>query len=377
MMNLLLINYEYPPIGGGAATATWNMSRELVKQGHHVIVVTANYQKLRGWCEEEGVQVYRCRALRKSPSRSSLFEQLSFVISATIALPKILKNYSIEGVIVYFSMPCGPLGSWCKFLQRTPYVISLRGGDVPGVETSVNRIHYLLQPVRRLVLKYSQTIVANSISLKQAAQQADPFPVAVIPNGVDTDFFYPVEHHNKVFQFLFVGRFHNQKNLFFLLKQLNHLKNTITISFICHIVGDGYLKDKLQEYATKQQVNLIIKWHGWLAKEQIRHLYQQSDCLLNPSLYEGMPNVVLEAMACGLPVIASNVVGNDAVVRHNQTGYLFELSKEEEFQTALQSLLTNRKKARQFGEAGRDWVVKEFSWANVAKEYVQLFIGQK
>jgi len=78
-----------------------------------------------------------------------------------------------------------------------------------------------------------------------------------------------------------------------------------------------------------------------------------------------------------LPVIASNVVGNDAVVRHNQTGYLFELSKEEEFQTALQSLLTNRKKARQFGEAGRDWVVKEFSWANVAKEYVQLFIGQK
>jgi len=74
-----------------------------------------------------------------------------------------------------------------------------------------------------------------------------------------------------------------------------------------------------------------------------------------------------------LPVIASNVVGNDAVVRHNQTGYLFELSKEEEFQTALQSLLTNKEKARQFGEAGRDWVVKEFSWANVAKEYVQLF----
>jgi len=372
-MNLLLINYEYPPIGGGAATATYHTAHELVKQGHQVVVLSTNYQKLSGWMDERGVKVYRCWAFRKYRDHSTVLEQLSFVISATFVLPSILKKYQIEGMIVYFSLPNGPLGLWGKILKKTPYVISLRGGDVPGVETSIKGLHYFLTPIRRLILKHSLAIVANSQGLKQASQQIDPFPVSVIPNGVNIDFFRPNAHNSPNFQFLFVGRFHEQKNLFFTLEQLALLRKNSDLPFEFHIVGDGPLKNSLQTYANQLNLNSIIQWHGWLERSKILELYQHSNCLLNLSLYEGMPNVVLEAMACGLPIIASNVIGNDAVVQDGKTGYLVDLKNTSQLQEILLSLLDKPKLAKQLGFAGRDWVVKTFSWAKVAKEYVQLF----
>jgi glycosyltransferase involved in cell wall biosynthesis len=170
-----------------------------------------------------------------------------------------------------------------------------------------------------------------------------------------------------------VGRFHEQKNLFFTLEQLEQLKKNTDLPFECHIIGDGPLKNSLQAYANQLNLNSIIKWHGWLDRLKILEFYQQSNCLLNLSLYEGMPNVVLEAMACGLPIIASNVIGNDAVVQHGKTGYLIDLKNTSQLQEILLSLLKNPKLAKQLGHASRDWVVKTFSWTKVAKEYVQLF----
>ncbi|NJO16959.1 MAG: glycosyltransferase family 4 protein [Thioploca sp.] len=376
-MKLLLINYEYPPVGGGAANAMWNIARELVKQTHQVTILTANYKELRGWKEEQEIRVYRCRAWRRSAHRSTLLEQLSFVMSALFVLPKILRNCQIEAIIIYFSMPCGPIGLWGKMLFNKPYVISLRGGDVPGIDARVSKLHRLLMPVRRAVLKHSYAIVANSIGLKQLAELADPYPVKIIPNGVDTEFFYQKIHQNDIFNFLFVGRFQPQKNLFFLLEQLSQLKKSVTIPFICHLIGDGQLKAALQEYAVKLQLDSILSWHGWLDKEQLRKIYQGTDCFLNLSRYEGMPNVVLEAMACGLPVIASQVIGNTEVVRSGITGYLVDLQKPQDIQQALCTLLTHREQAARFGQAGREWVIKEFSWTKVASEYVNLFSEPK
>jgi glycosyltransferase involved in cell wall biosynthesis len=136
------------------------------------------------------------------------------------------------------------LGLWCKVLKKIPYVISLRGGDVPKVEKSINGLHHFLTPMRRLILKNSLAIVANSEGLKKASQQVDPFPVVVIFNGVSIDFFFPKEPNNSIFQFLFVGRFQEQKNLFFTLDQLSQFKKDTAFAFELHIVGDGPSKNR-------------------------------------------------------------------------------------------------------------------------------------
>ena len=372
-MNLLLINYEYPPIGAGAGNATWHIACQLVRQGCKVVVLTSCYGHLNGRTIEDQVIVYRCPALRRRKERSNAFEMASYVLSASFLLPPILRKEMIQGVVVFFSFPSGPLGLLSKWMAKTPYIISLRGGDVPGNETALDRFHQWLCPLRRHILRHSLAIVANSMGLKILSQQADPFPVQVIPNGVDVEFFRPKSHVSPIFRFLFAGRFQAQKNLFFLLQQMDQLAKSTTLPFELHLVGGGVQKKELISFANLLSIKEKIKWHGWCDKETIRHHYQMADCLVNPSLNEGMPNAVLEAMACGLPVIASNVMGNNSIVRDGQTGFLFELDQHQAFQQALRTLLEDKKLGRRFGASARKWVEACFSWETVARGYLTLF----
>jgi glycosyltransferase involved in cell wall biosynthesis len=376
-MNILLINYEYPPIGGGAATAAAAIAGNLTSLGHAVTVLTSRFRDLKGASREGDVQVVRCPAIRKRPERSGLLEMFSYLLSAGLMLGSVIRRYRIEASIVFFSFPCGPLGLWGLRHEMVPYVISLRGGDVPGNDASLTHLHGILTPLRRLIFRKSVAVVANSFGLKEMSERADPWPVRVIPNGVDTDFFCPSEARHqaeqRLFDFLFVGRFQRQKNLFYLLDQVSLLRSSGVGSFALHLVGNGPQREELQNHAKNLGIESNLVWHGWVSKERLREIYRNADCLVNPSLGEGMPNVVLEAAACGLPVIASRVAGNDAVVCDGETGRLFDLDKLEAFQTAMREMMQDRRRARMMGHKGCAWVREGFSWRRVAQAYVDLF----
>jgi glycosyltransferase involved in cell wall biosynthesis len=376
-MNILLINYEYPPIGGGAATATAAIASHLTSLGHAVTVLTSRFRDLRGSSREGGVHVVRCPAIRKRPERSGLLEMFSYLLSAGLMLGPVIRRYRIEASIVFFSFPCGPLGLWGLKCEHVPYVISLRGGDVPGNEAALDSLHKWLAPLRRRIFRESVAVVANSPGLKEMSERADPFPVRVIPNGVDTDYFCPPVVHDqgehRHFAFLFVGRFQIAKNLFYLLDRVASLKCSVGEPFVLHLVGDGPLRDELYNYAMNIGIEKELVWHGWVAKDCLRTIYRSVDCLVNPSLCEGMPNVVLEAMACGLPIIASRVPGNDAVVRHGDTGWLFDIDKPERLLMALREVMADRGRAGRMGQTGRAWVLNDFSWGQTARTYVDLF----
>ena len=169
-MNLLLVNYEYPPIGGGGGTATYNLARQMVQAGHEVTVLTAQFRSLSGWALEDGVRVFRCPARRRLADRSSIGEMASFLLSAALTLNSLLKSCRIEGLIAFFSFPCGILGLEGWYGQRIPYVISLRGGDVPGTEPGLRTLHNVLRPLRRWAFRCSRAVVANSIGLKTLSE---------------------------------------------------------------------------------------------------------------------------------------------------------------------------------------------------------------
>lgn len=365
-MNLLLVNYEYPPIGGGAATATQAIASALVAQGHSTYVLTASYDNLPTEQEEHGVRIHRVAALRRRLDASSVTEMASFMASALLAVRPLIRRHRIEGVIAFFSFPCGPI-AWSSNL---PYVVSLRGGDVPGTEPSLARIHALLTPLRRQILRDARAVVANSEGLRAMSEAADPVPVQVIPNGVDTTLFRPstAVTHDQPIRLLFVGRFQAQKNLSWLLRQLAgqslpYLKLTL--------VGDGPLRDALQAETAALGLSDRVEWLGWQSRAQLAALYPRYDVLVNPSLYEGMPNVVLEAMACGLPVLASRVPGNDALVRDGENGFLFPLGDEQAFARALTLLATANRRIT-LGRAAR-LTAENFSWDSVARRYAALF----
>jgi len=171
---------------------------------------------------------------------------------------------------------------------------------------------------------------------------------------------------------LFVGRFHRQKNVAAILRAAVQLAPG---SFELHLVGNG--PELLTLRALAGDLGLIdaVTWHGWLARSKMPEMYRSCDCLVNPSHYEGLPNVVLEAMASGLPVIASNVAGNDALVKDSENGILVGAGDESALVAALRTMQDVEIRER-MGAAARARALELPSWREVAGRYVQLFSDQ-
>lgn len=374
-MNLVLVNYEYPPLGGGAGNATAHLARGLRTLGHDVVVVTAAYRDVTGWGDDGGARVLRIKCLRRSVHCASLVEMLSYVMHACWTVPRLAARLKADGCVVFFSLPCGPIGWLTKRVTGVPYVVALRGGDVPGAESSVSGLQKILAPVRRAVLAGARAVTANSGGLAAISSATDAFPVDVIPNGVDTEFFRPGPgdgKHDETVRLLFVGRFNGQKNLAVLLQQfaIAHARvPTIRLT----MVGDGPHRSMLEAEANRLGIVDAVSWLGWMAKPELAQLYRDVDIFLNPSLYEGMPNTVMEAMASGLPVIASAVAGNDELVEHDRTGLLFNLDDRDALAEAMVFLSANPHLRASYGRSGRAAVVSKYSWEATAQHYAAYF----
>ncbi len=260
--------------------------------------------------EDGGIDVYRLPSRRASVSQSNPREMMSFVWHAWRALRRVVETHTPDAAFIFFSIPCGLLGPTLKGRHGIPYTILLRGGDVPGMESHLNTVHTLLRPVRRRILRRAQAVIANSKGLAEASMAADPIPVSVVPNGVDTDFFRPpAQRPAGPFTFLFVGRFQPQKNLPVVINAFADAFAGTDVRL--RLVGDGPQRSELEELVQRRGVQSQVVFVPWLDKLGLLHEYQSAHCLINYSLYEGMPNVVLEAMACGLPAILSDIMGHE------------------------------------------------------------------
>lgn len=376
-MKLLLVNYEYPPLGGGAGNATACLAQALHRLGHAAHVVTASYRGLPASTVDRGVVLHRIGSLRRRVDRANLIEMLSFVLHASLVVPRMARRLGFDGCIVFFSLPCGPIGWLAKAVSGLPYVVALRGGDVPGTEPGIERLQQLLTPLRRAVLTGARAVIANSFGLAAFSRAADPHPVDVIPNGVDTSFFMPPAsrpgHVGQAVHFLFAGRFQAQKNLFVLLRQFAAASALASRPIRLTLVGDGPLRAALHAETATLGIADKVAWRGWMGKAELARLYREADVFLNPSLYEGMPNTVLEAMASGLPVIASAVAGNDELVEDQDTGILFDLDSPESLSEAILRLAEDGEFRLRCGRAARTRAVDGYSWDVAAMRYAAYF----
>jgi glycosyltransferase involved in cell wall biosynthesis len=220
------------------------------------------------------------------------------------------------------------------------------------------------------VLKAARAVIANSLALQQRSVAADALPVGVIPNGVDSTYFIPAASKPppQPFRWLFVGRLQAQKNLGWLITRLAALTD---LSWELHIVGDGPLRGEWQQLAQSLGVASRLTWHGWLPREQILPQYQNAHALVQPSLYEGMANTVLEAMACGLAIVASDEPANRALVEGSGSGACLPLADPGAAEIVLRATMTEDHWKR-WGAQARTHAIEHFSWPQVAKAYASL-----
>lgn len=383
MARILLINYEFPPLGGGAANATDNTARELVALGHAVLVLTSAFDGLPTLERRaDGVEIRRIPTLRRRRDRSSILEMLVFLASSLLMAPWAALRWRPDATVAYFGLPCGPAAWMVKALFGVPYLVSLRGGDVPGFQyDGISLYHRLAGPVIGWLWHRSAGVVANSEGLAGLARRFTPdLPIAIIPNGVDATRFTPPSQREATgadLTLLFVGRVVRQKGLDVLLDALAALPLSLRDRLSLTIVGDGPARSELQERAARLGLTERVLFRGWLGRDALPDAYRTADLFVFPSRDEGMPNVVLEAMAAGLPVVATRIAGNQDLVVDGETGLMLEVDDTAALTTALARLIGDVDLRHRLGAEGRRRVVERFSWRAVAAAYAEQALSPK
>ena len=294
----------------------------------------------------------------------------------------LIKTINPDIIHCFFAIPCGAFGLYCKKTFNIPYITSTLGADVPGFnigDKRLNAYHFLTQSLTKSIWNNSSFIVANSSSLKELCEKFMPslsLKHHSITNGVDTEVFYPSSLHNtpenNIVKLLFVSRLSSQKGVETLIKACGILLQRKVSNFKLTIVGDGPLKDRMfsliNEYKLKDKIDFL----GWVRLEELPDIYRDSNVFILPSVMEGMPSVVLQAMACGLPIIASKVKGFEEVLEENVNGLLAEYNDEIAFANAIEQLIKSPDLLNKMSENSFE-KSKQFSWQTIAEKYLELY----
>jgi glycosyltransferase involved in cell wall biosynthesis len=370
-MRILFINSEFPPIGAGAGNASANLARLLVMAGNEVTVVTAGLAGLAAEERQEGVHILRGPAIRRRIDRSTAWEQIVFMAGASYRCLSLTRRFRPDVVLAFFGLPSGGVAWLLNGLYDVPYVVSLRGGDVPGFRPyDFWLYHRIAVPLLHVIWRRAALVVANSAGLRQLARRFDSdVEIAIVPNGVDLNRYAVTERVWSPPRILSVGRIVHQKGLDLAMKALSELQD---MEWSWRVAGDGPQLSTLENAARERNMQARVEFIGWKATEPLRKEYADSNLFLFPSRHEGMPNAVLEAMASGLPVIATRIAGNEELVVDGQTGLLVPVEDAAALREALRDLLADDDKRARMGRAARARVEQEYGWQRAATQYLSI-----
>jgi glycosyltransferase involved in cell wall biosynthesis len=191
--------------------------------------------------------------------------------------------------------------------------------------------------------------------------------ITILPNFVDTTLFAPMPDATpKPGLIGFVGRLAPQKNLPALLRAVQGLPGASL-----RVIGDGPDHDHLAALA--DQLGARVEWCGRRPQADLPRLLAECQVFTLPSFYEGHPKVLLEAMALGLPVVGTPVMGTRPLIAHGRTGWLCADTSAEAIRAGLQALLEDDALRARLGRAARDYVVETFSLESVLAREVATY----
>ena len=390
-MRILILNYEYPPLGGGAGVATAALAHELVERGMAVDVVTSSagpgaerrsLERPGERVEEKGLRLYRVRSRRVGVHEAGMLGAASYLASALPLVRRLLRSYRYDAVHVFFSLPTGAMLPLLN-LGGVPVIVSLRGSDVPGYDPYnlvMQRFHRLLLPLTRWIWNRADHVVAVCESLGRLAQETSPtLRYGVVPNGVDLKLFHPSTAKSEPapggkVRCLAVARLVERKGLGELIRALAQLERG---RFELEIVGDGPDEQVLRRLAVELGVESEVRFAGSLDRTSVAQRYRQADLFTLPSSAEAFGNVFAEALASGLPIIGSTVGGIPELVEHGVNGFLVNPGNPAALAQAIRYLADDPELRRAMSLRNRAKAEVTLEWSHVTRRYLSIYEGFK
>ncbi len=368
-MKVLVLNYEYPPVGGGGGQASADIAEGLVERGHEVRVLTAGIPGLPANDVRHGVSVRRVYTGRKSRYRASFPVMLAYLAGAFFPGLRIIRKWKPDVLHVHFAVPTGVLGMVLSALTGVPYLLTAHLGDVPGgVPEKTGGWFRVVYPLTPPIWKRAAVVAAVSEFTRDLALAHYPVPIEVIPNGVRIPEDPPGEIRvGDPPGMVFAGRFQPQKNVPFLIRAA---AANADLPWTLTLLGDGPQRPEIEALVSGFGLDDRVFLKGWVSPEEVREIFLKSDLLVMPSLSEGLPVVGVQALACGL-AIAGTRAGGLAELIEDRNGRLVDVGDDDAFIAALRWCLQDRDRLRSMKQASRA-VARRYDIQAVARAYETL-----
>ncbi len=376
-MKVLFLNYEYPPLGGGAANATACILEEWARDESievHLVTSSVGSEFVKTTLGSN-VFIHRLPIGKNENNlhHQSIGDVLRYSLKAWWFSRKLIEKQSkpFDTTLAFFGVPCGFLALLLKWEFHLPYIVSLRGSDVPGYSRKYSWLYPFIRPVIRLVWRFAAAVVPNSVGLEALAKESAPKQsFTIIENGVDIRRFTSDQSRRPKDEFIITpgaSRVTERKGLDYLIEAVAMLASRYPDIHL-KVMGDGSARPALETLVREKGLQEKVTFLGRIPREETAPYYQEASLFVLPSLNEGMSNAMLEALACGLPIIATPTGGTAELVREGVNGIVIPERSAEALAKAIEMFLQNRELVMKYGSESRQRAEAQ-SWNKVAKNF--------
>jgi glycosyltransferase involved in cell wall biosynthesis len=338
---------HYPPHIGGVSSHTYLLSQELLERGDQVYVLTYPHPQVK---DMDGVKVESAFAPNIKGLRGFFFS-----LSAAWKLIRIVRHNQVDLIHAHFLLPPGLIGVLVGSILGKKTAVTAHGSDLLIQAGNPILRHFIKFVLRRAdyVLVVNQALKDKVLELGIAKDK-----IYITPNAVDTRKFNPQNletppeiklNRNKP-TILFVGNLVFQKGVEYLLEAKKIMNSDSELL----IVGEGPLRNRLEEMVQKEGISGVI-FTG--ARRDVEMIMPSADVFVLPSISEGFPITILEALASGVPVVATKVGGVEEVM-NEQVGKMVKPADPVDLQEALDLILQDEKLRLKMGKKAREHALK-------------------
>ena len=366
-----MLNYEFPPIGGGAGQAHLNILHQFANHPEvQIDVLTCAVG--RGIEIEKfssNINIHRIGIRKKNLHYWLKIEVIEWLFRAGKYHKQLIKNNNYDLAHAFFGFPTGYLPY--KTADKLPYIISLRGSDVPGYNIRLGIDYILLAGLFRRIWTKAKAVVANSQGLAHLGNRFMPeMNIGIITNGIDMGRFHPARSKKlgSPVKLITVCRLISRKRIDLLINAIKLCRDN-GYNVELNIAGHGNLQNELEKLAAELNISDYINFLGRIESKRMPEIYRENDIFIMSSAHEGMSNAMLEAMASGLPIITTYCEGVDELIDGNGA---ITPAEPLSIANAIEDIIDDSESFETMKELSVKQAAK-FSWNTAAKNYIQLY----
>jgi glycosyltransferase involved in cell wall biosynthesis len=366
-----MVTREFPPESGGIGYYVYNLSKKLLERGNEVTVLTRGSANRTTKDVVDGIDVFKV----------SFFPVYPFHVWVHGAfLNIVLKSLEPTLTLVHLHTPLPPPIKTSLPIITTVHTcmkFDARYHEILDPYSLAEKVQSMVAspPIESKILSISKSITAVSFSIVKELKRygLDSDKITVVGNGVDEKIFSPLRNRKCTERYvLYTGVLRARKGLFDLIECARHVcKARPDTKFL--ISGSGPFFFRLEEKVRRMGLQKHVVFLGHVTRKRLVQTYQNATVHVVPSHYEGLPTVLLEAMSCGIPVIATDVGGNNEVISSGVNGFLVPPKSPEELAKVVLALLDDTILRDRIGRAARRTIEEHYTWDRIADKILKCY----